>query len=135
MAVCGFWLRGTSAEEHRQCDEGLDRTIPLCHIFRREAPAPAMLHALKLWVTRLSASFHWPTRAAQVRCLAFIELSKVQVVWPLGIGKSRPGLPNLLCYRLSICGRSVFKPKEQFPRRRSDGDEIIRPIVGDAAAG
>jgi hypothetical protein len=44
-----FWLRGTSADEHRKCDECLDGTFHLCHIFRREAPAPAMLHALKLW--------------------------------------------------------------------------------------
>ena len=44
-----FWLRGTSADEHRQCDEGLDGTFHLCHIFRREAPAPAMLHVFKLW--------------------------------------------------------------------------------------
>ena len=48
-----FWLRGTSADEHRKCDEGLDGTFHLCHIFRREAPAPAMLHALKLWLTPL----------------------------------------------------------------------------------
>jgi hypothetical protein len=45
-----FWLRGTSADEHRKCDEGLDGTFHLCHIFRREAPAPAMLYAFKLWV-------------------------------------------------------------------------------------
>jgi hypothetical protein len=45
-----FWLRGTSADEHRKCDECLDGTFDLCHIFRREAPAPAMLHAFKLWV-------------------------------------------------------------------------------------
>jgi hypothetical protein len=53
-----FWLRGTSADEHRQCDEGLDGTFHLCHIFRRKAPAPAMLHALKLWagLTRLLSS-------------------------------------------------------------------------------
>jgi hypothetical protein len=38
-----FWLRGTSADEHRECDEGLDGTFHLCHIFLREAPAPAML--------------------------------------------------------------------------------------------
>jgi hypothetical protein len=49
-----FWLRGTSADEHRKCDEGLDGTFHLCHIFRREAPAPAMLHALKLALTRLA---------------------------------------------------------------------------------
>jgi mRNA interferase RelE/StbE len=44
-----FWLRGTSADEHRKCDESLDGTFHLCHIFRHEAPAPATLHALKLW--------------------------------------------------------------------------------------
>jgi hypothetical protein len=44
-----FWLRGTSADEHRKCDEGLDGTFHLCHIFRRAAPAPAMLHVFKLW--------------------------------------------------------------------------------------
>jgi hypothetical protein len=43
-----FWLRGTSADEHRKCDEGLDGTFHLCHMFRREAPAPALLHAFKL---------------------------------------------------------------------------------------
>src|SRR5208283_4207831 len=45
-----FWLRGTSADEHRKGDEGLDGTFHLCHILRREAPVPAMLHAVKLWV-------------------------------------------------------------------------------------
>ncbi len=48
-----FWLRGTSADEHNKCDVGFDGTFLLCHIFRREAPAPAMLHAFKLWLTRL----------------------------------------------------------------------------------
>jgi hypothetical protein len=48
-----FWLRGISADEHRKCDEGLDGTFHLCHIFRREAPARAMLHAFMLWLTRL----------------------------------------------------------------------------------
>jgi hypothetical protein len=43
-----FWLRGTSADEHRKCDEGLDGTFHLCHIFLREAPAPAILYAFKL---------------------------------------------------------------------------------------
>jgi hypothetical protein len=51
-----FWLRGTSADEHRKCDEGLDGTFHLCHIFRREAPEPAMLHALKLWVDPFTIS-------------------------------------------------------------------------------
>jgi hypothetical protein len=65
-----FWLRGTCADEHRKCDEGLDRTFDLCHIFRREAPTPAMLHALKLWVdpfTPLQA-LHYPLVPIGLHC-------------------------------------------------------------------
>jgi hypothetical protein len=35
---------------------------------------------------------------------------------------------------INLC-HSVFKPKKQIPRWRGDGDEIIRSIVGNAAAG
>ena len=42
-----FWLRGNSADEHRTCDEGLDGTFHLCHIFRREALAPTLLHGVQ----------------------------------------------------------------------------------------
>ena len=63
-----IWLRGTSADEHRKCDEGLDGTFDLCHIFRREAPAPAMLHAFKLWVDPFTffLSLNSPARLALV---------------------------------------------------------------------
>ena len=47
---------GASADEHRECGEGLDGKLHLCHIFRREAPAPAMLHALKLWADPLTGA-------------------------------------------------------------------------------